>query len=184
VPASAILADFPLAVGTTWAYSVEVTFLESFTDSGTARYGYWNGTVVHTITEEVSVDGLRAFTVTVEAKPAPPDGTWIESGEFQYLLAPDGVMEHGTKIYQWPLADGTSWRAWPDFDYEWQVAASDAVYTPFRTFRGCYRFALITGPDSTIKTFCPGVGFVQWDYWHHPPSPYQRWSLLSFHAGA
>jgi hypothetical protein len=182
VPIEAILSDFPLAVGAKWVYAVEVTYLASYSDDGTVTYGYWNGTLVETIVGEATVDGAQAFEVAIETNPVPPPEVWVPPAPFYYEIAPDGVIRNGIKIYKWPLADGATWPAFEGIDYEWSAASLERVSTPFGTFTNCYTLALITGPDTTYEGFCPGVGVVQHEYFHHPSPPSERWSLISFQA--
>jgi len=184
VPTEAILSDFPLAVGAKWVYAIEVTYLESYSDTGTVTYGYWNGTLSETIFGETTIDGVQTYEVAIEVNPTPPERVWTPPEQLPYQISPDGVMRGGIKIYSWPLTDGASWPAFEEYDdYRWLVASLDTVSTPFRTFTDCYTLALITGPDTVYKAFCPGVGVVQYDYFHHPVPPAESWSLISFEPG-
>lgn len=180
VPAPGILRDFPLGIGATWAYTVEATYIASVTSEGVLRTGYWNGTVIVKITDQDL--SLGTFSYSVEVWPTPPSDVWISSGTEQYQLTSNGVLQDGTKIYQWPLEDGAAWLAWEDFTYQWHATSQPQVTTPLRTFRDCFTLSLVTGPDTTIDAFCPGVGLVARDYFHHPSPPTQRWRLMSFQA--
>jgi hypothetical protein len=184
VPLEAILSDFPLSVGAQWIYAVEATYLGSYSDTGTITYGSWTGSLTETIIAETRRDGLQTYEVAIEVSPTPPEGVWSPPSPLPYQIVPDGVTRGGVKVYSWPLFDGASWPVEEGSEeYRWWVAAVDTVSTPFRTFSNCYTIGLITGPDTIYKAFCPGVGVVQYDYYHHPVPPAENWTLISFEPG-
>ena len=176
---SAALADYPLAVHSLWTYAAEISYQRPGT---TDQIDRWAGLVTRTVTgEERSVDGRTTFTTQLEMDPPIPAEVWSQPQSETYVLENGVIMRDGIRLYQWPLSDGASWKAWPDAEYTWHVSAQTTVDTPYRIFDDCYLVVLNTNPDTTADTLCPGVGLVMHDYMHHGTPQTEHWELIEFH---
>jgi hypothetical protein len=181
VLASPILADFPLAVGTIWEYSAEITYQDP---NDYMKLLAWTGTVTdRVIDERVGSGGSIVFTVQEDLEPEPPEQVWRRSGTFEYTLSGDGVFKGSMKIYQVPLQSVQSWQAFEGTGYETLVQRVGEVVTPYGGLDDCYTFTLDTNPDTTMDTFCMGIGFVKHSYRHHGTPQNEEFELVSFTLG-
>jgi len=181
VSLSQILVDFPLAVGATWEYSAEITYEDP---NAPAKLLTWTGLVVDRVLEKrTEADGRIVFTVQEDMNPVPPEGVWRKPGTFEYTVSGDGVYKKTMKVYQYPLQDMLSWPAFGDPGYEVTVQVLGEVYTPYGTFDSCYRLILATNPDTTVDTFCAGMGFVEHSYSHHGTPQEEKFVLTAFTLG-
>ena len=181
VPFSLILADFPLAVGTTWKYSAEIAYQDPNDYMKTLT---WVGTVTDKIIEgKLEADGRIIFTVQEDLEPKPPEQVWRQSRTFEYTVSGDGVYEGSMKVYQYPLQDDQTWQAFSDFGYEMIAHRIGEVVIPYGKLDNCYTFLVATNPDTTIDTFCAGIGFVEHVYTHHGTPQDEKFVLSSFTLG-
>ncbi len=180
IPLSLVLSDFPLAVGTTWIYSAEI----SYQDPGDpAKFLTWTGTVTDRIINQQAIpDGNTIFKVQEDLDPAPPDAVWRHSGTFEYIVSGDGVYIRDWKVYQYPLADNIKWEASSGSGYEVVAQAEANGITPGRS-GNCYTLITETNPDTTMDTFCQGIGFVKHLYTHHGTLQDEKFTLASFTIG-
>ena len=175
---SVVLADFPLAVNAVWKYTVEISYQRAGT---TDQIDQWAGEVTRkVIGEGQTADGKTIFTAQVEMDPPIPAEVWTQPRSETYILDNDGIIRDGIRLYQWPLSDGASWKAWPDAEYVWNVKLEKTVDTSYRSFEDCFLLVLNTNPDTTMDTLCPGVGVVMHDYLHHGTPQTEHWELIDF----
>ncbi len=80
-------------------------------------------------------------------------------------------------ILEFPLQSENKWPAFPGLplqedsnSYVWYVEKQLDYSVPAGKFTDCYRIVLYTNPDTSIRYFCNGVGFVAMEY-HHNGSP-------------
>jgi len=187
VPPSLILADFPLAIGATWVYSAKI----SYTDSNDyTKLLTWAGSITDKVIDKtITDDGKIIFTVQEDLRPIPPQNVWRQARMFMYTVKENGVFEgemnvDRIKVYQWPIENSSSWQAFTDYpEYETWVEHSPEIDTPYKNFNDCYTFTLITRPDTTQDTFCPGIGFVRHLYSHHGTTQDEDFELTSFTPG-
>jgi hypothetical protein len=165
-------ADFPLAAGAIWTYSAEISYQDPNGDLG--QLVTWTGTVTQTITgEETQPDGSVVYTVQEEMQPAPPQQVWRQPHSFTYATAGDQVLKEGSPLFL--QVEGPGARSFATF--------VGSVETPYGVVDGCYALAQVTNPDRVIETFCPGVGFVKYEYHHNGAAQDERLLLLSFQPG-
>lgn len=176
-----ILADFPLSVGATWEYSAEIDYMDRANPPGLIK---WTGVITDTVLDrQVSPEGNLIFIVQEEMQPLPPAEVWRQPGAFEYILSGDGVYKYGLKIYQWPLTNKTSWKAFADFDYEIAAQPLREIEIPLGNLDHCFELTLVTNPDTTIDTFCPGIGIVKHTYWHHGEPQIENFLLTAYTPG-
>ena len=181
MPLTLILADFPLAMGATWTYAAEITYQDPADPSKSA---VWKGTVTDKVIDrKITPEGRIVFTVQEDLEPQPPDLVWRQSGTFEYSIAGDGVFEGNMKVYQWPLEDNLMWEAFSDYGYEMFAQRVGEVATPYGKLEGCYIFGIATNPDTSMKTFCPGIGFAAFYYRHHGTTQNEDFSLSAYTPG-
>lgn len=181
VPLSLILTDFPLALGTTWIYSAEISYQDP---DDYMKLLTWNGTVTDKVIDKKNEpDGKIVFTVQEDLEPKPPQDVWRQSRTFEYTVSGDGVFEGIMKIYQYPLEDNQRWRSFSDFGYETIAYRVGEVTTPYGNFDNCYTFIIATNPDTSIEIFCTGIGFVEHSYRHHGTPQVEKFVLSSFTLG-
>ncbi|HTX90023.1 MAG TPA: hypothetical protein VMC09_02305 [Anaerolineales bacterium] len=103
---------------------------------------------------------------------------------FVYHPTPAGVLEIPELIF--PLAEGAGWAAFPGIapdsyhSYGWYVDQKLELNTSAGDFKDCYRVVLDTNPDTSIRYFCNGVGFVAFEYHHHGSALDFRVDLTSY----
>ena len=181
VPLSLILADFPLAFGTTWIYSAEISYQDP---KDYMKLLKWTGTVTDkVIDKKIETDRKIVFTVQEALEPKPPQDVWRQSRTFKYTILGDGVFEGSMKVYQYPLEDNQTWRAFADFEYDMNAHHIGEVVTPYGKLDNCYSFLVATNPDTSIETFCAGIGFVEHSYRHHGTPQDEKFVLSSFTLG-
>ena len=181
IPLSLILADFPLALGTTWKYTAEISYQDP---NDYMKLLMWAGAVTDKIVDtQIQPDGAIVFTVQEDLEPKPPEPVWRQSRTFEYTISGDGVYEGGMKVYQYPLEDSQTWQAFSDFGYEMFAHRIGEVVIPYGRLNNCYTFMIATNPDTLMKTFCSGVGFVKHSYRHHGSLQDEKFVLFSFIVG-
>jgi hypothetical protein len=181
VPPTIILAEFPLAVGASWNYSAEISYMDP---NDKEKLTSWTGFVIDTITEKKeAVDGSLIFSMKEELVPKPPIDVWRQPSTFEYSVSGNGVLEYGSKIYQWPLSNRLRWKWDANFGYEKEAVYQEKVDTPYGQIKGCYVIFLFTNPDISIDTFCPKIGFVEHSYKHHGTPQNEHFVLVSYTPG-
>ncbi len=178
LPASLILTDFPLAVGTVWTYSGQISYEDP---NGSEQTGTWSGTITDAVLEQTMMpDGSVVFKLqeTLDPPPPPVDFVWRQPGTYEYTVRGDGIFSGDTKVLQLPLADHLTWD-W-QAGYEMSADAIGDVVTPYGGLKGCYTITLETNPDTTIDTFCPGIGYVKHSYAHHGSLQNEEFVLQSY----
>lgn len=180
-PSPSILSEFPLALGATWKYSAEISYQSPITYTQVAT---WTGVITQkVIDQKTTSDGKLIFTLQENLEPTPPEGVWRRSRTLKYTVWGDGVFEGSLKIYQWPLSDGLSWKDNPDFGYDLRAEYVGDVDTPYGKLKGCYRWQIRTNPDTSLWTFCPGIGFAEYIYQHHGTRQIEHDALMFYAAG-
>jgi len=165
-------------VNTVWKYAAKISYQRP---GSVDQLDEWSGEITRRVTSvHVSAVGETIFSVDLDMDPAPPLNVWKQPRTEEYILVNGGIKRGGDRIYQWPLTDGGFWKAWSPSDYYWSVQGMNAVVTPFREFENCFMLTLITNPDTTAERFCPGIGFVSRDYWHHGDPQIEHWVLIDF----
>jgi hypothetical protein len=181
VPPSLILADFPLSVGARWKYSEEISYQDP---KDYNKLVSWSGFIMDKVVDKKTTpDGGIVFTLQEDLQPPSPDGVWRQSGTLEYTVSGDGVFKDDRKIYQWPLSDNMSWKAFSDFGYDTVASYSESVSTPYGELKGCYTFLTVTNPDTAFDTFCPKIGFVEHSYSHHGTPQVEHFMLVSYQPG-
>jgi hypothetical protein len=127
--------------------------------------------------------GGIVFRVQEDLEPLPPREVWRTTSIMEYSILRDGIFEEGIKIYQWPRSDNLSWKVSPNIDRYIVVNYLGKVDTPYTTLKGCYRFTFATNPDTSVDTFCPGIGFVEHSYTHHGTVQIEHFALILFNPG-
>ncbi len=190
----AILDVYPLAVGTTWVYSV--TLDENV-------IGHWTGPVTETVTSvEQQGEGLifRAELDTEHpllVQPRERRRCYVALDDRLYRLAGqqnssavithDGEGNESAQILTWPLEIGQQWGepemlARGDSGYVWQVMAQEPVTTPAGTFEDCYRLKYVANTGYEQRWFCPGVGIVRQHYHHNGSLWDETWEMQATNA--
>jgi len=181
LPSPQILTDFPLALGAAWKYSAEISY-QSPNDP--TLPAVWSGIITDTVIgEKTNADGTLVFTIQEDMQPVPPQDVWTQPRIYEYLVTGDAIFEGGRKIFQWPLADGLTWKPFIDGAYEVTANLIGNVETPFAELNGCFGILLATLPDTLMDTFCPGVGFVEHSYQHNGTLQTEHFILVSFTSG-
>jgi hypothetical protein len=181
LPFEKILADFPLSPGAAWKYASEISYQDS---NAPTRLETWSGFITEQVVDKKDLPyGKMVFTLRMTLEPPPPQAVWKQPGNFEYIVTGDGVFKGNLKIYQWPLSDNLSWKAFPDSDYLVNTRFIKNVETPYSKLKDCYSLLLITNPDTSIDTFCPGIGFVEYSYTHHGTSQIEHSILVSYTPG-
>jgi hypothetical protein len=176
-----IMADFPLSPGATWKYAAEISYPDPANPSQVAT---WSGFITDKVTgQKTTPDGSLIFTIQQDLEPTPPQEVWRQSSTIEYTLTGDGVYDGRRKIYQWPLSDHSTWKAFADIEYLVNSDYLGDVETPYGKLSGCYGFLLATNPDTSIDTFCPGIGFVEHSYQHHGTPQFEHYVLVSYTPG-
>lgn len=183
VPLSIILADFPLAVGTTWKYSAEISYQES---KDYMKLLKWTGTITYVVVDKkIEQDGKVVFRVQQNLEPKPLEPlVWVLEWEFfNYTIERSVVIEGNRKIYQYPLEDNVRWYAVDGFNDETIVQSVESVNTPYGRLDNCYMLSTTSNSDTLIDVFCKGIGFVKHSYTHHGTPQDAKFILSSFTLG-
>jgi hypothetical protein len=181
VPSSLILAEFPLEIGITWEYEAEIAYQDP---NDSMELLTWTGTVTDRVLDKkVDPDGKIVFTVQEDLEPEPPQSVWRQSRTFEYSISGDGIFDGGMKVFQYPLEDNQSWPVFAGFEYEMTTQYIGKVVTPYGELDNCYNFFIVTRPDTSIKTFCSGIGFAKHSYSHHGTPQNETFVLSSFTPG-
>jgi len=181
VPSSLILAEFPLEIGTIWEYEAEISYQDP---NDYVELLTWTGTVTDRVLDKrAEPDGKIVFTVQEDLEPTPPQSVWRQSRMFEYTISGDGIYDGGMKVFQYPLEDNQSWQVFAGFEYEMTTQYIGKVIIPYGELDNCYNFFVVTGPDTSIKTFCTGIGFVEYFYTHHGTPQDEKFVLSSFNPG-
>jgi len=181
VPLSLILEDFPLMVGTIWEYSAEISYQDP---NDYMKLLTWKGIITEKVIDKKVIEGgIVIFTIQEDLEPTPPEQVWRRSRSFEYTVSGDGVFEGNMKIYQYPIEDNMKWKAFSGFDYEMLAQPIENVKTPYGELDNCYVFITATNPDTSIDTFCKGIGFVEHSYRHHGTPQDEKFVLSSFILG-
>jgi hypothetical protein len=176
VPPELILADFPLSQGATWYYTAEISYQNPLVT--------WSGRyILSVIDEETTPDGRIIFTLQDELEPTPPQGVWRQPQTYEYIISGDGIFRGETKIFQWPLSDMLMWETMPGTNQGIVARYIGDVDTPYGMLTGCYNLTFTTNPDTSIKTFCPGVGYVEHSYNHHGTPQIEHFLLIDYVPG-
>jgi hypothetical protein len=176
-----LLADLPLGLNATWVYSAEIDY-ENPKDPNNS--GKWTGTITdRVVAMEVNADGNLVFTLQEEMEPLPPQEVWNQPLSFKYILSGNVIYRDAVRVYQWPLSNGLTWKAFENVEYFWSAAAVETVVTPYGELHGCFVLTLVTNPDTSQDTFCPRVGFVEHTYMHHGTLQNEHFILVEFRAG-
>ncbi len=99
-----------------------------------------------------------------------------ENGDSPLLNMPQYVV---------PFVEGHDWAAFPDIPprddkmYRWHVDAETDISVPVGKYENCFRIALYTLPDTTIRWVCSGVGLVASEYHHRGAVDDYRAELMS-----
>ncbi len=182
MPESLIFADYPLALGATWIYSATIDYQKPNTFDQVIS---WRGLITDTIIDEYTTFGGN-IVFTLQEDMNPPielQGVHRQPATYAYVVSGDGIYKDGIKIYQWPLSDHVSWEAIPGLGYEMEVNFIGNIDTLYGELKGCYQFFLVTNPDSTVDTFCPGIGFVDHYYQHHGTVQIENFVLVDYRPG-
>jgi hypothetical protein len=171
---------YPLGLGATWEYAVEITYESSDAPEGLVT---WRGTITTRVTGRDNLRGRVRFTIAQTVHPDPPPQVWVSNYTTEYEINSQGVTAGGDLLYKFPLQVGATWDAFSGLEYQWYVSEMADAVTPFRTFRDCYVLVLVTGPDTTYDWFCNGFGVVRRDCFHHGETQEGHWKLTSFTAG-
>ena len=131
----------------------------------------------------MTLDRKMVYTLQEDLKPTPPLDVWRQSRTFEFHVSGDGIFDGNMKIYQWPLSDNLSWKAFTDFEYFMNVDYVGNFETPYSELTGCYVFFIATNPDTSFDTFCPGIGFVKHSYRHHGTPQNDDYTLISYKPG-
>jgi hypothetical protein len=89
----------------------------------------------------------------------------------------------------WPLTEGQVWGderqlARRDGQNVWGVMDIKDISTPADSFTRCYQIGLSNDEQHIRRWFCPGVGFVRYEYHSQNPSHREIWELKSYHLTA
>ncbi len=177
-----ILAEYPMEVGMERIFTVTITYTMSMTEEDIINLDSWHGLVHEEVVGGYNTPEGVIYTVY---SPDYPDvysfpfggGTTGPHTEI-FRFFENQVLEHNDIIYDFPLYVGKEWLAFPDLLYKWTVSSNEDITTPAGHFDDCYVLSLITGPDSTEKWFCRGIGLVRLLAWHHPAIWIEDWRLL------
>lgn len=180
-PNSQIFADFPLVKGTIWKYSAEISYQDP---NDYSKLVTWTGLIIDkVIDKKITPDGKIIFIVQEDFEPLPPKDVWRQPRTFEYMVSGNSVFEGSMKIYQWPLEDNMKWKTFSDFEYEMIAQHVGEVNTPFRKLNNCFVFIIATNPDTSMETFCTGIGFVKHSYRHHGTPQNEKFVLSAFTLG-
>ncbi len=175
---SSILAVFPIKIGTLWKYSVEIKYVDPISYTQTAT---WTGIITETVVDQaVQEDGSLIFTSKIETDSPLPEGVWNRVDTKEYVVSGESVYSGG-EILRWPVPESLSW-PWAA-GYTWDAHLIDDLETPYKKLAGCYEIWLYTNSDTTVNTFCPGIGFARYLYHHHGSVQDEDWILIDFVAG-
>jgi putative hemolysin len=178
---AALPAAFPLAVGASWKYSAEISYQDP---ADATRLVTWTGFITDTVTaSSTAPDGSMVFTLQEDMQPLPPQQVWRQPRAFEYTVSTDAVLDGERKILQFPLADGSQWEWMPAGGYQVSASFMGNVSTPYGELEGCYSILLVTNPDTTQDTFCPGTGFAAHSYQHHGTPQNETLILVSYTPG-
>ena len=192
LPRPTILDVFPLAVGTTWVYSVTLdTILKD-------QAIHWTGVVTETITEASQQGNGWIFRAETQGHPLQEEQPservqyYVALGNRLYrllsgalsisVIEKNGQEYEWNQILTWPLEVGQQWGT-PEFLargdgwYVWRAEARETIETLAGVFADCYHLALWTNPDHIWAWFCPGVGLVRREYHHHGSPHDEVWVL-------
>lgn len=192
-----ILAVFPLGGGAAWTYHAVID-----TQTGTAsEVEHWEGEISAAIGEALIEGAHTFFRVDWSGDPisrVQPDGAryYAPLGGALYeadseataraLIGADGASYETAQVMAWPVSVGDVWGdpalvAQGGIQNVWQVIErAGVVQVPAGTFNDCTILAFVTNPDRSFRTFCPGVGFVRYEYVHNGTIHNEVWELISF----
>lgn len=189
---------YPLSSGAVWTYHATTDI-----DDGSGPQ-HWEGSITETAVETTLVGDQEVYHVQLAGHPTrtTPDQTDAyyvpfrdrlysvpTSDDAARLIATDGGGYETAQILAWPLEVDQAWgdpqmMNREDRQYVWRVEAIESVDTLAGHFDGCYHLAFRTNPDDTQRWFCPGTGFVRYEYHHHGSLNNEVWELASFSAPA
>ena len=117
------------------------------------------------------VDGSRLFVACTQDEREQIMTAWYQE---RLIFSATPAPELSTPFLKFPITLGAKWSRWADTPprdddgmYVWIVESTmDEVTTLAGTFTGCFRIALHTNPDVTIRVICKDVGLVSWLYHH------------------
>lgn len=108
----------------------------------------------------------------------------------KYSKTPIADASYSIAILTFPLAVGNKWQAFGDLppsnentSYSWYVEEKLDYVVPAGNFSDCYRIALYTLPDVSIRYFCNGIGTVAMEYHHNGTPVDYRVELSSYSLG-
>ena len=186
VPAELILEQFPLEVGMVRVYQVTYTYaVDVMPDHFTYITDSWTGLVTETIMSQRQEGARLIFGAKITGDPWYFDGKEVvlKNHTIEYVVEGDGIRREGIKIFQLPIGLDASWDAWQDYSgdspgwYGWVVRGIKDVITPAGYFTNCWQMFMMTQPDSSTMSICPGTGIVKWAGFQHGPTDDTSWVL-------
>jgi hypothetical protein len=181
VPTSPVLLEFPLVVGASWQYAVEITSGDNAAIKDPSQLSTWSGYTTALVTgRRETSDGKIIFTIKQGNDPTPSND-YIVVPSYEYTVYGDGVYKDENKILQFPLSDGLRWDWFEGYTYF--ASYQEEVETPYGKYKGCYVIWLVTLSSTSSDTFCPNVGFVKHEYEHHGTPHIENYVLISFTPG-
>jgi hypothetical protein len=182
VPVSLILEDYPLHVGSTWTYQVTVEYQDFDPASETVFVSTWEGKVTEKILSREQLDdgSIKYITVMENYPDVLQDSVEPVDRDGEYIISDGGVDNQFYRIIQWPVEIGTWWYFSETIGYIWEIFASEDVTTQAGAFEDCFILGLATRPDTTVRWFCPGIGFVREDYRHNGTVHNEFWELIEY----
>ncbi|MCB8923114.1 MAG: hypothetical protein H6662_16120 [Ardenticatenaceae bacterium] len=186
VPAELILEQFPLEVGMVRVYQVTYTYaVDILPDHFSYITDSWTGLVTETIMSQRQEGTRLIFRAKITGDPWYFDGEEVilKDHTIVYVVEQDGIRREGIKIFQFPIGLDASWDAWQDYSgnspgwYGWVVSDIKDVITPAGYFTDCWQMFMMTQPDSSTMSICPGTGIVEWAGFQHGPIDDTSWVL-------
>jgi hypothetical protein len=188
-----MVAVFPFAIGTAWTYHAVI-------DTGTLdKLQHFDSAITETIIGATPYRENWVFHSQISGYPMPDsaiDIYYIVNGRGLYELPnadaaasaatnPRFITDYAfAQILAWPLEVGQMMGDPAFMNAEgrnvWVVLGIVDVEVPAGHFKSCYRISMFTNPDTTHRWFCPGVGFVQYEYHHYGSRDDEIWQLTSF----
>ncbi len=182
------LTIYPLAADVQYTYAVTITYAISYTEQGDLIYDEWYGLMHEQVVSQYSTENGIGFDLYSPDYPRvysfPFGGgevsEYSQSLEFRETGVYNTYDTHDDTLFEFPLEVGKAWLAFgPDLPgYRWKVTDAGEITTPAGYFQDCYLLILHTGPDSTQKWFCNGVGVVRKYAYHHPPTWLYEMTLI------
>jgi hypothetical protein len=193
-----VLDAYPLAQGAAWEYQVVIDRLGS--DTAAER---WEGPVTETVVSATPAIENWVFHRTLTGDPSPTwrladqwvvargSGLYTFSDEKQAMEAtnpqtPDPAVN---QILTWPLQDGQRFGLPDQLANEdgrniWVVTAVDKFDVPAGHYEGCFKITMLAELADVRSWFCPGVGFVRYEYHNNGTLQEEFWELTSFTPGS